>query len=66
VVFSQVNMLYGSLHYIFLFDESVTNYGVIGASKHYSFRKGVQDPKGASTCPFIIVIKNEYMNLKVS
>tara|TARA_B100000212_G_scaffold291904_1_gene233721 strand:- start:1011 stop:1163 length:153 start_codon:yes stop_codon:yes gene_type:complete len=50
-------MLYGSLHYIFLFDESVTNYGVIGASKHYSFRKGVQDPKGASTCPFIIVIK---------
>ena len=52
--FAQVIMLCGYLHYISLFDRSKKDTGVTGTSKHHSFRKEVQDSKGANTCPFIL------------
>jgi len=39
VVFAQVIMLCGILHYISLFDRSKKDTGVTGTSKHHSFRK---------------------------
>ena len=56
-------MLGGSQQYNILFYGSTNNTGFTRTSKHHSFRKEVQDSKGANICPFIFVLTS-YLKLR--
>ena len=63
VVFAQVIMLYGSQHYISLFDRSRKNTGVTGTSKHHSFRKRSSRLERGKHMPLYFVLTG-YLKLR--
>ena len=44
-------MFCGSLHYNYFYNGNINNKGITRTSEYHSFRKEVQDSKGANTCP---------------